>query len=844
MQQKGSYMSETNVRKLLAGVLAAATLLTTVPVTPAAAKTAAKAPEQQTLDELGIIDASGEEQTADDLPDQNPSLLSQASLQSADNGDLIIAIDAGHGGTDSGATYGGMEEKTVNLKIATYIRDYFEDYAGVQVYLTRSTDTALGLSERVEKSVEAGADVFISIHNNASSNTNTSGSMVFYPNDSYRADLSEEGSGLSQSILDRLTALGLPDLGIRTRDSESGNTYDDDSIADYYGVIRNAKLSGITGIIVEHAFVSCAADRKNYLGSDAKLKKLALADVQGIADYYDLEYVGLSRPAVTLTASKYKTLRIDWNEQELADGYILYRSETATGGYQKLATIEGADVTSYSDSDIKLNKTYYYKVKAYRTYGSVTQYSSVSKARKGDAIGGTELTAVRQSGTRMKLSWKEYAGSDGYAVYRSENGGSYERIATISDPETTTYTDKSASAGAECSYRVRTLHILYGNEGYGKWSSVVEATRLRLPTVKKLTLRENGNIKVTWTKALGASRYVLQRSEEENGTYQTIATIGNDETNFYVDKTTERAKTYYYRVAAYNQHGLVKGSTGYVEPIGAKNIKTPQLTTAQLSPTEAGIELGWSRVPGAEGYRIYRSETQRGGYSKLTTVKGTDQLTWFDETETEIGITYYYKVIAYTRNTSGLATSDASDPAAVTAGYAIMGKSSTTAKKMAAWYTARGGEYPSDIYSDYGAPTLEDFCQIVYEEAKAEGVKAEVVFAQVCKETGFLRFGGDVEPEQCNFAGIGATGGGAQGASFEDVRTGIRAQVQHLKAYASDEPLNNECVDPRFTYVKRCAAIYVEWLGIQENPTGAGWAAGKNYGYSLRDDYIKSLLGQ
>lgn len=837
-------MSVTNVKKLLAGVLAAATLFTTLPVTPAAAKTTAKQPAAQTLDELGIIDGAGEEDTANDLADKNPTLQSQASLQSADNGDLIIAIDAGHGGSDSGATYGGMKEKTVNLKIAKYIKAYFEDYAGVQVYLTRSGDTALELSERVSNSVEAGADVFISIHNNASSNLDTSGSMVFYPNDSYRADLSEEGSGLSQSILDRLTALGLPDLGIRTRNSESGNKYDDGSIADYYGVIRNAKLSGITGIIVEHAFVSCAADRKNYLGTDAKLKKLALADVQGIADYYDLEYIGLTKPAVTLTAPKYKTLKVEWDEQENATGYILYRSETKTGGYKRIANIDDSSVTSYADSDIKLNKDYYYKLKAYWTDGGVTQYSSVSTVRKGSAIGGTQLTQIRQSGTKMKLTWNECAEADGYAIYRSENGGSYERIATIDDPETTTYTDKSASAGAECSYRVRTLHILYGNEGYGKWSPIVSATRLRLPEIKKLTLRENGNIKVTWTKALGASRYVLQRSAEENGTYQTIATIWDDETNSYVDKTTERAKTYYYRVVAYNQNGLVKGSTGYADPVGAKNIKTPQITTAQLSPTEAGIELGWSRVPGAEGYRIYRSETQRGGYSKLTTVKGTDNLAWLDETETEIGTTYYYKVIAYTRNTSGLATSDASDPAAVTAGYAIMGKSSTTAKKMAAWYTARGGEYPSDIYSDYGAPTLQDFCQIVYEEAKAEGVKAEVVFAQVCKETGFLRFGGDVEPEQCNFAGIGATGGGAQGASFDDVRTGIRAQVQHLKAYASDEALNNECVDPRFTYVKRGAAIYVEWLGIQENPTGAGWATGKNYGYSLRDDYIKSLLGQ
>lgn len=71
------------------------------------------------------------------------------------------------------------------------------------------------------------------------------------------------------------------------------------------------------------------------------------------------------------------------------------------------------------------------------------------------------------------------------------------------------------------------------------------------------------------------------------------------------------------------------------------------------------------------------------------------------------------------------------------------------------------------------------------------------------KETGFLQFGGDVSIEQFNFAGIGTTGGGVPGNSYPDVRTGVRAQIQHLKAYATDEPLNQTCVDNRYEYVKK-----------------------------------------
>ena len=169
----------------------------------------------------------------------------------------------------------------------------------------------------------------------------------------------------------------------------------------------------------------------------------------------------------------------------------------------------------------------------------------------------------------------------------------------------------------------------------------------------------------------------------------------------------------------------------------------------------------------------------------------------------------------------------------------VMGKVNTTVSQMAAYYRANAS-YPA-FYRNSDAPTIEDFCRIYIEECEAEGVRADVAFTQAMKETGFLRYGGAVKIDQYNFAGIGATDDGGTPASFETVRLGVRAQVQHLKAYASSEPLNNECVDPRFGLVRRRTATYVEWLGIQENPSGKGWASAKNYGYSIIYDYMVKL---
>ncbi|PZU95862.1 MAG: hypothetical protein DCE90_11975 [Pseudanabaena sp.] len=121
---------------------------------------------------------------------------------------------------------------------------------------------------------------------------------------------------------------------------------------------------------------------------------------------------------------------------------------------------------------------------------------------------------------------------------------------------------------------------------------------------------------------------------------------------------------------------------------------------------------------------------------------------------------------------------------------------------------------PLNIYGDLPS--------IYREEAAIEGVNADIAFCQMCLETGFLQFGGDVKPDQNNFGGIGAIGNGARGDRFSDRRTGVRAQIQHLKAYATIRPLVQPLVDPRFGLVKRGTAPLLGQL------TGK-WAEDDNY---------------
>lgn len=166
----------------------------------------------------------------------------------------------------------------------------------------------------------------------------------------------------------------------------------------------------------------------------------------------------------------------------------------------------------------------------------------------------------------------------------------------------------------------------------------------------------------------------------------------------------------------------------------------------------------------------------------------------------------------------------------------IMGKTQATAQQMALFCRSKNAA------PQLMSCSLEQLAQIFLEEGEVEGVRGDVAFAQSLHETGYFKFGGIVLPNQNNYAGIGALNGNAKGeaATFPDPRTGVRAQIQHLKAYASTDALVNACVDPRFALVTRGSAPFVEWLGAADNPNGKGWAVpGKGYGGK-----VVALLGQ
>lgn len=155
----------------------------------------------------------------------------------------------------------------------------------------------------------------------------------------------------------------------------------------------------------------------------------------------------------------------------------------------------------------------------------------------------------------------------------------------------------------------------------------------------------------------------------------------------------------------------------------------------------------------------------------------------------------------------------------------ISGEAQAEEAQMAAYLLAQNPDVPASVLG---------MLHLYLSEGGAEGIRGDIAFAQSCLETGNFTFAGSaVSLVQNNFCGMGVTGKGLTGNSFASPQLGIRAQVQHLKAYANAEDLKQACIDPRFKYVERGCAPYVEWLGQKENPQGKGWAAGAGYGRKI-----------
>lgn len=540
---------------------------------------------------------------------------------------------------------------------------------------------------------------------------------------------------------------------------------------------------------------------------------------------------------ITAKAVSSSKIEITWSMNEQASGYTISRGTSINGGYQKLDTVSGT-TTSYRDKTVKPAKTYYYKVTPISAAGGEVM-PDAELTVKGKTPQQVQISKISvKSETKMKLYWNSCSGANGYEVYRSNSSdGEYKLLAKINGKETNSYTDSKAVPGKTYYYKLKSTNVVNGTEGYSSYSQAVKGKTIAKTKITSITSSNSTTMKISWKKVSGATSYDIYRSTNSTNGFKKITTVKGSSKS-YTDKKVTAGKKYYYKILTIGKLNGKKINSGYTSAVSNRALKQVKISSVKTT-TDDGLKIKWSKVTGASKYKVYRASSSNGSYKKIASIKATgDSTQSYTDKSITVGKTYYYKVQAYSADNGVISAGSGNKSEAKSAStlYAIMGKSTVTAEQMANLFKSTGRSFPSSIYKDKGAKNIEQFCEIVLDESEKEGVRAEVIFAQICLETGYLSFRGQVRAEQCNFSGLGATDDGASGATFPNVRTGIRAQVQHLKGYASKDPLNQVCVDPRFIYLasRRGTTKYVQNLG------NGNWATDPNYATKLMN-LIKAM---
>ena len=828
---------------------------------------------------------------------------------------VVVVLDPGHDSKHAGAYGNGVHEEVATLKIAKYCKEELEQYGGITVYMTResaacpfpnSKDNIDDIKQRTAWAKTKGADVFVSFHLNSNNSSSPNGAEVYYPK------TSSGGAALAQKIQGELVSLGLKNRGTKANET--------------LAVINSSMKNGFPGVLIEHAFVSNSSDANNYLNSDAKLKKLGVADAKGIASYF-----GLSKGKWVQDSKGWK--------YEVNGKYVISQWMTIGGekyyfdaeGYRVIGwqTIRSQKYYFMPDGHmhtgwLSFGQRYYYMMPdghmhtGWLSFGQTYYYLNKEGLRQtGWQMIDGEKYYFMPDGHRHKgwLSFGRtyyYCGKDGAIVYGKEkidekwyyfNDEGIRQTGWIEAKDGKYYgmPDGSLRVGW-LSFGQRYYYMMPDGHMHTGWLSFG----------RTYYYMDKDGVRVTGWKTIDGKEYYF----DENGvrTEQTRKegwVIENGKKYYYKNGIMQKGwqmigtQKYYFMPDGHMHTGWLSFGQRYYYMMPDGHMHTGWLSFGQTYyylNKEGLRQTGWQMIDGEKYYFMPDGHRHKGWLSFGRTYyycgkdgaivygkekidekwyyfndEGIRQTGWIEAKDGKyygmpdgslrvgwlsfgqryyymmpdghmhtgwlsFGSTYYYMDKDGVRVT-GWQTIDGKDyyfdsNGVRKDGYPIEGKSEVTISQMLKMYQKRNKLYPSQALAKGGAPTIEDFVNIVYQEASAEGIKAEVVFCQSMLETGWLQFGGDVKVEQFNFAGLGATGGGVAGADFssygkEGVRIGIRAQVQHLKCYANKKPLINPCVDPRWGEWLRGKAPYVEWLGIKENPYGTGWAAGANYGNNI-----------
>ena len=179
----------------------------------------------------------------------------------------------------------------------------------------------------------------------------------------------------------------------------------------------------------------------------------------------------LSKPTVKVSSNSYNSNKLSWNKVTGSSGYEVLRATSKTGTYKSVKTITSGSTVSYTDTKLATGKTYYYKVRAYRTVDKKKVYSSYSSVVSAKPVLKTPSVKLTSGSKKATIKWEKISGASGYEVYRATSkSGKYSKIKTITKNSTVSYVNSSLTKNKTYYYKVRAYRTVNGKKIYSSYS--------------------------------------------------------------------------------------------------------------------------------------------------------------------------------------------------------------------------------------------------------------------------------------------------------------------------------------------------------------------------------------
>lgn len=279
------------------------------------------------------------------------------------------------------------------------------------------------------------------------------------------------------------------------------------------------------------------------------------------ADYTGKQVTYLATPALSTLANAANGVSLKWNSISGAQKYYIYRKE-GNGGYKKIAEVK--DAVSYTDKSVTSGKKYTYAVRALKG-SSMSAYTGKSI----NYLAQANVSALNNKDNGIEVKWSKVSGAKGYYVYRKEGKNGYKKIATITNANTTSYTDTSVknNNGKAYTYTVRA----YANNALAAYTGK-SVYRIATPTITSVSNSRKGEVDVDWNGVKGAKGYQIQLSSDKSFSKDTTDETWVDyaDGNGITITNCEKGDSFYFRVRAYKQNG---SGTKYYSAWSTKSVK-------------------------------------------------------------------------------------------------------------------------------------------------------------------------------------------------------------------------------------------------------------------------------